>query len=296
MKRVISLFFVLMFISLVSAVPQDLTVNGRLTNSSGSALEGSYSVVFSLYDVYSGGTALYSSTQTVSTNAQGVYSAILPDVDLNFSDNYYLGIKVGSDDEMTPRLNVTSSPYALRAGNVSSSGIEFDSNVNMTDKNITTTGTGFFGWLGSLTDRINKLFVDEINATGNIATDGNVSADYFIGDGSQLTGISGDNSSWNESYANSKYILQDSEDELNVNSSIWWASVSGWISEWFVQEGNNLNFNESKLNETIDLRTTSGLWTNSSGDIYYNDGNVGIGTTTPTEKLDVNGGVNIWLG
>ena len=55
--------------------------------------------------------------------------------------------------------------------------------------NITTTQIGFFGWLGSLTSRITKLWVVDINATGNIETSQNVSAKYFKGDGSLLTNL-----------------------------------------------------------------------------------------------------------
>ena len=56
-----------------------------------------------------------------------------------------------------------------------------------------TAETGFFGFLGSLIQRITKLFVQDveftgiINGSGNIETSENVSASYFIGNGSLLT-------------------------------------------------------------------------------------------------------------
>jgi len=55
--------------------------------------------------------------------------------------------------------------------------------------NITASQTGFFGWLGSLSSRINKLWVVDINATGNVETSQNVSARYFLGNGSLLTNL-----------------------------------------------------------------------------------------------------------
>jgi len=51
--------------------------------------------------------------------------------------------------------------------------------------------------IGNDTKRFKNLYL-----CGNASIEGNVSADYYFGDGSLLTGIaSGGNSSWNESYA-----------------------------------------------------------------------------------------------
>src|SRR5690606_12405033 len=36
----------------------------------------------------------------------------------------------------------------------------------------------------------------------------------------------------------------------------------------------------------------AGNWTLNNQDLYYNNGNVGIGTTTPDEKLSVNGNIH----
>jgi len=99
------------------AFPQLLSLDGYLTNSSGSALNGSYSFVFALYNVSSGGSALWTEAQTVTVSS-GKLNALLGSVtalNLPFDQDYYLGVKVSADSEMSPRYRIASSAYAYSA-------------------------------------------------------------------------------------------------------------------------------------------------------------------------------------
>ena len=91
-----------------------------LTQPNGSPVaDGSFSVVFSLYAAASGGSPVWTETQTVQTSG-GIFSTHLgttnpidpTDVAL---EELWLGIKVGSDEEMTPRQRIGSAIYALVA-------------------------------------------------------------------------------------------------------------------------------------------------------------------------------------
>ncbi|MCM8798695.1 MAG: hypothetical protein NC821_04445 [Candidatus Omnitrophica bacterium] len=111
-------FFLTFFITPgFTQIPHKINYQGYLTDSGGNPVNGTVSILFSIYDVSSGGTALWSETQSVNVN-QGIYSVNLGDnnpVNLAFDKPYYLGVKVGSDSEMTPRIPLTSVGYAFRA-------------------------------------------------------------------------------------------------------------------------------------------------------------------------------------
>ena len=81
-------------------VPQQMNYQCILTDGSGTLLTGNFSVVFSIYNVATGGAALYSETQTVSAN-NGLCNVILGSVTpipLTLFDGTprYLGIKVST--------------------------------------------------------------------------------------------------------------------------------------------------------------------------------------------------------
>ena len=109
----------LLMINIVLAVPSTMNIQGELKSSTGAVQTGTFTFEFNIYDVATGGTSLWDETQSLSVS-QGIYDTILNDVDLSFDRQYWLGITVDTDSEMTPRINLTSVPYAFRA-NISDS-------------------------------------------------------------------------------------------------------------------------------------------------------------------------------
>jgi len=96
-----------------------MNYQGYLTNAAGVPISGTVQMVFSVYYVPTGGTAtaLWTETQNV-TVTNGIYNVNLGEVTpmtLAFDVQYYLGVAVGTDPEMTPRQTLTSMGYAFRA-------------------------------------------------------------------------------------------------------------------------------------------------------------------------------------
>jgi hypothetical protein len=87
-----------------------------LTDAAGVPRDGDHTVRFRIYDVDAGGTPLHDETRTLSIDAGaftvylGEATPLLPGV-FDGADRW-LGITVGNDAEMTPRLAIGSVPYA----------------------------------------------------------------------------------------------------------------------------------------------------------------------------------------
>ena len=140
------------------AFPSLLSLDGFLTNSSGTALNGSYSFVFSLYNVSTGGSALWTEAQTLTVSS-GKLNALLGSVsvlNLSFDQDYYLGVAVSTDSEMSPRYLIASSAYAymaknLAAGAASLGGLKLANDTSA----CTSANAGTFRWTGAALDFCN---------------------------------------------------------------------------------------------------------------------------------------------
>ena len=112
--------FIFAFSSLVYAeVPQMINYQGKITKPSGALIDTTVAMVFSIYSDSTGGIPLWTETQTVKVE-YGVYSVLLGSVTPIPSSVFngsvrYLGLKVGSDAEMSPRKPLVSVGYAFKA-------------------------------------------------------------------------------------------------------------------------------------------------------------------------------------
>lgn len=121
----ISLFLAACFVALVCHSPAGatgplvITYQGYLKDGSGTPVNSQVTLTFRLYDTLSGGIPIWLESRLV-TPQNGIYSVELgTQAPLNASffstTNLYLGVQVGSDQELSPRQHITSVPFAIRA-------------------------------------------------------------------------------------------------------------------------------------------------------------------------------------
>jgi hypothetical protein len=103
------------------SIPAQINYQGQLTDSSGNAVaDGTYSIMFNIYNAATGGTALWTETQPAVAVSKGLFNAQLGSVAAlstisNVNQALWLGVTVGTDSEMTPRHAILPSLYAANA-------------------------------------------------------------------------------------------------------------------------------------------------------------------------------------
>ncbi|MDM8562495.1 tail fiber domain-containing protein [Candidatus Marithioploca araucensis] len=220
------------------AVPMMTTYQGHLADANnGNPLNATVNMTFALYDTPTGGTPLWTETHLNVTISQGVFSVVLGSV-VNFDNDdidgvRYLGMIVEDDAEMMPREQLTSAPFAIKAG-IAESVIDGAVSMNKLAESAVTT------------DKV----ADNAVTTVKIA-DGAVT-------GAKIADLAG-----------------HSATELDDIAS---AGSGAIITTEERDRWNGLESGAFKLN---------------GDDAYYTEGNVGIGTTNPSAKLDVQGDIRL---
>jgi len=145
--------------------PQLINVQGILNNSSGDPVSnGSYSVLFRIYNTAAGGSIMWGETRTVTTT-NGLFTVELGEVvpfEVSvFNDTaLWLGIKVESDPEMTPRQRLTAVPYSMHTI------------IASTERNYVVSGPDFSPITNSIDYEISVVMDGKIKGTtpGQVVT------------------------------------------------------------------------------------------------------------------------------
>ena len=110
-------------------VPRTLHYQGFLTNAAGVPLNATLSMVFSIYASTGGNEILWDETHNPVQVTNGRFAVTLggnTPLTLPFDQEYFLGVAVGGDNEMSPRQRLAAAPYAHRAASVDGAGVSGD--------------------------------------------------------------------------------------------------------------------------------------------------------------------------
>ena len=182
------LSFILFFTTTASAA-LNVSISNQGTEvrvkSTGELLT-SGNLTVTLWDSLTEGNLIYNET-FLNSIVNGSWGVMLGEnssnpLPLEFGRIYYFDYEIDGSDVNFTNFNGTSVGrqfFYSPLGDINGSDLATDFYINTTG-DLTTTDTGFFGWLGSLVTRITGLFVQDINFNGTLSSNNwkiNISAD-----------------------------------------------------------------------------------------------------------------------
>ncbi|MEO5332442.1 MAG: SUMF1/EgtB/PvdO family nonheme iron enzyme [Magnetococcus sp. YQC-5] len=142
---IVSVFFI--GTTLDAAPPATMTYQGKLKTSQGVRVNGPTKITFRIYDAATGGVKLWEEVLPTVTVTDGIFKVILGKTtslaSLPFDKTYYISMEVNTDGEMTPRMEMTSAPYAMNTAKQFSTSAEGAYiKAITTPKNVTISPSG----------------------------------------------------------------------------------------------------------------------------------------------------------
>lgn len=268
-----------------STTPQDfpglLRYSGQVSDAAGQPATGPVTLTFAIYDAQTGGTSVWSETRAVELDAQGKYSVLLGATTngippQTFAENAarWLSVKV-QDQEEPPRVQLVAVAYAFKAADADTLRGRPISDFLRRESRASMVGGSVSGGSRSEALRYANNYLLKGNGAGDVA---NTDSLIYDNGTSLAVGTESPTTGWKA------VIKADSALRLIGTSSDDAFELGVWVGEgstWALFQAYNRALSRS-----------TPLWMEASK-FSFQIGNVGIGVISPTEKLDVNGNINV---
>lgn len=302
-------------VSVSGGIPQKINYQGRLTDGvTGEPEVGSHDMVFRIYDDPSVGTVLWSESRTLQADSAGIFSVILGSmipIDTHFDEPIWLEVEVGGE-VLSPRREIVSVPFAFRSQVADSAEHAEQADHAGDADSLGGLSSGSYSLVGHVhTEYVGK---DELGSiTGEMITDGEItdddiapeagidpakisggawtSANDGAGSGLDADMIDGLHADAFSDTGHDHNELYFTKDELHMPGMLndpvnpaHWTKLTG------VPDGFADGIDNAGAGDGHSLDATDG---DPVDQVYVDDdGNVGIGMTSPEMRFDVTGGIS----
>ncbi|MBI4116892.1 hypothetical protein HY449_04060 [Candidatus Pacearchaeota archaeon] len=302
---VIALIVAINFVS-AAAIADDLHVNVQVRDDSGTILTGTFKFDFNISTTSGCDSVVYNSTTTAATDARGIVSYYLENLNIDFNSQYYLCYY--RDGTLKSSSKIVRTPYSFNskylAGysetyfmplNTSVTGT-FDFNGNWQVGGLTIQGGSIYAQAGYFYN-ISSIQVNQLEINGSLFPYPGYSNTFDLGNSTLM---------WNDLWLGGNANVSGDIYASNFIGNLDYSNITNVLNQTKLANLQALLNNSNMYFSTLGIGTTSPTHllnvfgnSNLSGNVYLGNSSlmyvdsanarVGIGTTSPSNTLDVRG-------